>query len=151
MTNGSIMAERRDRSSDNRDDRDFQVTDVWTDHTQVTTSNRNRRSPSGERDRSFEGRSRSLSWERGKRRARRERTPNERRHRSQDRTRQALAAIRFGPPAVIGGGIRAPPFLFRDAEKDDRVPAGIRGVLHRGAQALLQQAGRGAKVHQERR
>ena len=81
------MAKRRDRSSDNRDDCDFQVMDVWTDHTQATTYNRSRRSPIGERERPLEGRSRSPTQERGRRRERRERSPNERRHRSQERSR----------------------------------------------------------------
>ncbi|KAJ3662245.1 hypothetical protein Zmor_006601 [Zophobas morio] len=81
------MAERRDRRSDNRDDPDFRVTDVWTDHTQATTSNGSRRSPSRERERSFEERSRSPNQERGRRRERRERTPDERRHRFYERSR----------------------------------------------------------------
>ena len=81
------MAERRERSSDNRDDPDFRITDVWTDHTQATTSKGSRRSPSREPERSSEGRSRSPSQERGRRRERRERTPEERRHRSYERSR----------------------------------------------------------------
>ncbi|KAJ3643639.1 hypothetical protein Zmor_026339 [Zophobas morio] len=46
--------------------------DVWPYHTQATTSERRRRSPNEERERSSEGRSRNPNRERGRPRERRE-------------------------------------------------------------------------------
>ncbi|KAJ3656304.1 hypothetical protein Zmor_015390 [Zophobas morio] len=64
--------------------------------------------------------------------------------------RQGLAAIRFGPPTTIGGGIFAPPFLFRHVEKDAGVPAGIRSKLGEVLKCLKEDARTWAMASRDR-